>query len=83
VLGLVLLEDVVLHRAADPVERHALLLGDRHVEAEEDDRRPVDRHRDGDLVERDPVEQRLHVGQRGDRDAALADLAQRAGWSES
>jgi hypothetical protein len=57
---------------------HALLLGRRDVEAEEDDRRPVDRHRDRDLVERDPVEERLHVGERRDGDAADADLAERA-----
>ena len=38
-------------------------------------RRAVDRHRDRDLIERDAVEQDLHVGQRGDADAALAELA--------
>ena len=49
------------------------------VEAEQHRRRAVDRHRGGDLVERNAVEQGLHVGQAGDRDAALPDLALGAG----
>ena len=57
----------------------ALPLGRRDVEAEQHRGRAVDRHRGGDLVERDPVEQRLHVGQAGDGDAALAHLALGAG----
>ena len=48
------------------------------VEAEQHRGGAVDRHRGGDLIERDAVEQRLHVGQAGDGDAALADLALRA-----
>ena len=35
----------------------------------------VDRHRRGDLAERDPVEEHAHVVDRVDRDADLADLA--------
>ncbi len=58
---------------------HALLLGGGDKEAEEDRRRSVDGHRDGHLVERDPVEQGLHVGERGDGDAALPDLSLGAG----
>ena len=57
--------------------RHALLLRGGDVEAPQDDRRPVDRHRRRDLVERDAVEQHLHVGQARDGHAALAHLAQR------
>ena len=53
----------------------ALLVGDRDVEAEQPGRGRVDRHRRVHLVERDPVEQRLHVAAMGDRDADLADLA--------
>ena len=79
VLRHVLLEDVVLDRALQLVDRHALLLRRGDVEAEQDRRRAVDRHRGGDLVERNPVEQGLHVGQARDRDAALADLALGAG----
>ncbi len=75
VLRHVLLEDVVLHGAAKQLARHSLLLGRRHVEAEQDHRRPVDGHRRGDLVERDPLEQRLHVVQARDRDPGLADFA--------
>ena len=57
-------------RALDPV-----LLGDRDVEAEQPGRGRVDRHRGVHLVERDPVEQLVHVALVGDRDADLADLA--------
>src|SRR6266540_1985856 len=52
-------------------------LGGGHVEAEQHGGRAVDRHRGRDPVERDPVEQRLHVGQARDGDAALAHLALR------
>ena len=45
---------------------------ERDVNAERDDRRPVDGHRRRDLVERDAVEEDLHVAQRADRDALLA-----------
>ena len=56
----------------------ALLLGDELVQEEQQRRRRVDRHRRRDLAERDPVEQHLHVGERVDRDAGAADLAERA-----
>ena len=71
----VLLEDVVLHGPAQRRRVDALLLGDELVEEQEQRRRRVDRHRRRDLVERDPVEQDLHVGERVDRDAGAADLA--------
>ncbi len=74
-LGDVLLEDVVLQRAAQLLERDALLLGHGEVHAEDHRGRGVDRHRRGDLVQRDPVEQRLHVGQGVDGHALPADLA--------
>ena len=45
----------------------AVLLGDRHVEREQPGRRGVDRHRRVHLVERDAVEQRVHVPLVGDR----------------
>ena len=79
VLRHVLLEDVILDRAAQLFGRHALLLGGGDVEAPQDDRRPVDGHRGRHLVERDAVEQHLHVGQRTDGHAALAHLALRPG----
>ena len=71
----VLLQHVVLHRAAKLLAGHALLLGDELVEEQQQRRRRVDRHRRRDLVERDPVEERLHVGERVDRDARAPDLA--------
>ena len=60
------------------VGRDALALGDADVEGEQDRRRRVDRHRRRDLAERDAGEERLHVGERVDRDALAADLAERA-----
>ena len=53
----------------------ALLLGRGHVQGQQDRRRGVDRHRGADLAERQAVEQDLHVGEAGDRDADPADLA--------
>ena len=63
-----------------PGERVALdpvLLGDGGVEGEQPGGGGVDRHRGVHLVERDPVEERVHVALVGDRDADLADLAAR------
>ena len=77
VLRHVLLQDVVLHRALQLLDRHALTLGRRDVEAEQHRGGAIDRHRGGDAVERNPVEERLHVGEARDGDAALADLALR------
>ena len=57
------------------VGRDALLLGDELVQQEQQRRGRVDRHRGRDLVERDPVEEELHVGERVDRDAGPPDLA--------
>ena len=75
----VLLEDVVLDRPAQRGSLDALLLGHADVEREQHRRRAVDRHRGRDLAERDPVEQRLRVGERVDRHALAPDLAERAG----
>ena len=71
----VLLEDVVLDRARQRRERHALPPRHGDVERQQDDRRRVDRHRRRDAVERDAVEQRRHVLDRVDRDADAADFA--------
>ncbi len=70
----VLLEDVVLDRAAQLGGVDALLLGDELVEQQQDRGGGVDGHRGGDLAERDAVEQGPHVIERVDRDADLADL---------
>ena len=71
----VLLEDVVLHGAAQLRPRHTLLFRDELVQQEQQRSRCVDRHRRRDLAERDPVEEQLHVGDRVDRDTGPADLA--------
>ncbi len=55
----------------------ALLLGDDEIHRQQHRRRRVDRHRRRDRTEIDAVEQRLHVGERRDVDAALAHLAAR------
>ena len=70
----VLLEDVVLDGAGQLLARHALLLGGRDVERQQDRRGAVDREAGADLVQRDAVEQDLGVGQRVDGDADPADL---------
>ena len=73
----VLLEDVGLDRPAKPVPADPLLLADADVEREEHRGGRVDRHRGGDLVERDAREELLHVGERVDGDALAPDLAER------
>ena len=61
------------------VARDSLLLGHELVEDEQQCGGSVDRHRRGDLAERDPVEEDLHVGERVDRDTRAPDLAGRSG----
>ena len=72
-----LLEDVVLHRAAEGSGVDSLALADHLVHGQEDWGGRVDRERGRDPVERNAVEDRLHVRQRVDCDADLADLALR------
>ena len=71
----VFLEDVVLDRAGELVERGALFERGDDVEGEHGKHRAVHGHGDGDLVERDAVEEDLHVEDRVDGDAGLADIA--------
>ena len=52
-------------------------LGRDHIERQHDRRRRVDRHRHDTRSEVDPVEQRLHILQRVDRDALTTNLPQR------
>ena len=70
----VLLEDVVLDRAAELRPVDALLLADGDVEREQDRGGAVDREAGADPVERDLVEEDLGVGERVERDADPADL---------
>ena len=58
----VLLEDVGLQRAVEDAEVDALPLGGDQVHAEDRHGRAADRHRRGDVAERDVGEQHLHVG---------------------
>ena len=74
----VLLEHVVLRRAAHRSRRHALQLGGHDVHRDQHGRRRVDRHRGRDGVERDAVEERDDVVERVDRHAHATDLAERA-----
>ena len=75
-LGHVLLEDVGLNRAGELVEVEAAVLGQRDVHREQDPRGRVDRHRHGDLLEIDALEERLHIVEHVDRHAFAADLAE-------
>jgi len=70
----VLLDDVVLGRPLELGALDAVLLGDGHVEGEQPGCGRVDRHRGVHLVERDAVEQRVHIALVDDRDANLAHL---------
>jgi hypothetical protein len=74
-----LLEDVVLERARQLALVDALFLGGDDVPGHHRQHRAVHGHRDGHLVERDAVEQHLHVLDRVDGDACLADVADDAG----
>ena len=71
----VLLQHVVLHRAAQLLAGNALALGDELVQEEQQRGGRVDGHRRRDLPERDAVEEHLHVGDRVDRDSRPPDLA--------
>ena len=73
--GRVLLEDVVLDCARDLLRRASLLLGHQLIKKQEHGGGRVDRHRRGNLLERDVLEQDLHVLERVDRHTHLADLA--------
>ena len=74
-----LLEDVVLDGPGQLRLVDALLLGGHHVAGEDRQHRAVHRHGDGHLVERDAVEEDLHVLDRVDRDTGLADVADHPG----
>ena len=75
-LRLVFLQDVVLHGAAELFRGYALPLSRGHVETEQDDRGPVDGHRDRDAVQGDLVEERFHVREGRDGHAADPHLAE-------
>ena len=74
-----LFENVVLDRACQLFLGNALLLGGDDVAGEDRQHGAVHRHRNRHLVERDAVEENLHVLDRVDRHAGLADVARHAG----
>ena len=71
----VFLENVVLNRAVQGAGVDALLPGNRDVEREQYRRRGVYRHGGANAVERDALEQRLHVCEAADGNAGASDLA--------
>ena len=73
-----LLQDVVLDRPVQSLLRDALLLARDDEEGEHGEHRAVHRHADRHLIERDAVEENLHVLDAVDRDAGLADVAHNA-----
>ena len=72
--GHVLLEDVVLDGAGDLVRRDPLFFRHGDVHGKEDRCSGVDGHGGGNLVQRNAVEENLHVGKRVDGDADLANF---------
>src|SRR3984957_4328491 len=73
----VLLENVVLDSAGETLKICALLFGDCDVEGEKNRGGGIDGHRGGDVLERDAVEERLHVFEGVDGDADFADFTLR------
>ena len=74
-LGTILLEDVVLQRAPERSHWEAALLRVDDIHGPDNRSRAIDRHRGRDFVQRQSIEQHLHVGQRRDGHAAFAELA--------
>ena len=70
-----LFEDVVLYGAAQLRLRHALLFGGHDVAGQHRQDRAVHRHRDANFVQRNLVEQDLHVLHRVDGNTGLANVA--------
>ena len=73
----VFLQNVVLECPAELLERNSPPFRHRQVHCKDDRSRAVDGHRRRHLIQRDTVEQPLHVLQRGDGDAAVADFPAR------
>ena len=71
----VFLEDVVLDGAVELVRRNALLLGSHDVKCHDRNNRAVHRHGDGHLVQRDAIEECLHVEDGVDSHPGFAHIA--------
>ncbi len=74
----VLLEHVVLDRSADALPRNSVALGYDQVHRKQNRRRAIHRHRSGDPVERNSIEQRRHVVHGRDRNPFASHFAERA-----
>ena len=68
-------QDVVLNGSAQLLRRHALLFGRDNVERHDRQHRAIHGHRHRHVIERNLVEQDLHVEDRIDGHAGLADVA--------
>ena len=73
-----LFEDVVLDGPRELLLRDALLLRRHDVEGEDGQDRAVHGHGDRDLIQRDAIEQDLHILNAVDGHAGLADIADHA-----
>ena len=69
-----LFQDIVLDRSAELIERTALLESGHNIEGHDRQHRTVHRHRHRHLVQRNAIEQHLHVLDRADRNAGLSDI---------
>ena len=74
VAGEELFQDVVLDRARELLLLHALFLGGHDVAGQDGEHGAVHRHGNGHLVQGDSVEEDLHVLDRVDGHAGLADV---------
>ena len=70
-----LLQNVVLNGAVQLRAGHPLLLARDNKERQNRDHRAVHRHGNGHFIQRNPVEQDLHILDAVDRHARLADIA--------
>ena len=73
-----LFENVVLDGAAELLRGHALLLARHDVEGHDRQHRPVHRHGDGHLIQRNAREERAHVDDGIDRHARHSHIACRS-----
>ena len=74
----VFLENIVLNRAGELLQFDALFLGGHDVERQDRQDCAVHRHGDGNAVERNGVEENLHVEDRIDGHASFADVGKGA-----
>ncbi len=78
-LGDVLFKDVRLDRPPELGRTCTFLFGDHNIERQCHRGRRIDRHGGGDVLQRDPAKEYLHIGERTDGHAADADLPFRQG----